>query len=122
MLNSANYVREEGVINAGVTIAPEFDPKVLKDPKTKVYFHQVKGARTILPDGAEIVFQGGQFATQNEEIIKYMDKIADKMGTMIYTRSKESILKELQRAAEDAVLPAGDAAKVNGGAAAVVTK
>lgn len=112
MLNSSNYAREEGVLNVGVRINPEID---LKDPAVKVYYHQVKGARTVMPDGAEIVFWGGQFATKNKEIMEYMDKIADKPGTMIYTKSKAAIVSELQEAADDAARRASEAALLKDG-------
>lgn len=113
MLSSSNYAREEGVLNTGQVIAPALTEKELKDPNLKVYYHQVKGAKTHMPDGAEIVFQGGMFATANEEIKHYLDRIADKRGSMVYTKTVAAILQEVAAAAEDATLPAGDASKVD---------
>lgn len=110
MLSSANYVKDEKVLNTGEQIAPDLN---LKDPNVKVYYHQVKGAQTHLPDGAAIVFTGGQFSTANEDIIAYLDKVADKRGSMIYTRTATNIVYEVAQAAEDAKLPTGDAAQLN---------
>lgn len=106
MLNSRNYAREENVINIGEEIAPEVD---LKNPKTRIYYHQVKGAITHLPDGAQITFRGGMYATQNEEVIKFLDKLADKRGTMIFTKKSAELTRDLELAAADARVPAGDA-------------
>jgi len=113
MLSSSNYSREEGVLNTGQVISPALTEKELKDPNLKIYYHQVKGAKTHMPDGAEIVFQGGMFATANEEIKFYLDKIADKRGSMVYTKSVAPILLEVAIAAEGASLPAGDASTVD---------
>lgn len=106
MLNSRNYFRDANVINTGEEIAPEAD---LKDPETKIYYHQVKGARTHLSDGAEIVFRGGMFATANPEIKAFLDKIADKRGSMVFTKSVETAINELATAAADAAAKSGDA-------------
>lgn len=106
MLNSQSYSSQEGVLNAGQQVAPEAD---LRKPGVKVYYHQAKGARTHLPDGAEIVFQGGQYATSNKEIQAHLDAIADRPGSMVYTKSAEHILEEVASAAEDAKAPAADA-------------
>lgn len=106
MLNSRNYAREDNVINIGEEIAPEVD---LKSPKTRIYYHQVKGAITHMPDGAQITFRGGMYATQNEEVIKFLDKLADKRGTMIFTKKSSELTRDLELAAADARVPAGDA-------------
>lgn len=110
MLSSANYVRDEKVLNTGEQIAPDTN---FKDPNVKVYYHQSKGARTHMPDGAEIIFMGGQFSTANPDIIAYLDKIADKRGTMVYTKDPRNIIQEMAQVAEDAAAPAGDADKKN---------
>lgn len=112
MLNSRNYQSDAQVINSGEQIAPEAD---LKNPNTKVYFHRIPGAKTHLPDGAEIQFLGGQFATANPEIIVHLDKIADKKGTQVFTVKSDTLVADLAVAATDAATPAGDAALVISG-------
>ena len=106
MLSSSNYSRDEGILNTGEQIAPEID---FKTPGLKIYYHQTKGAKTHMPDGAEIQFMGGMFATANEDIKAYLDKIADKRGTMIYTKKSDNIVMEVAQAAADAAAPAGNA-------------
>jgi hypothetical protein len=107
MLNSSNYVREEGVINSGETIAAE----VKLTPGSKIYYCTIPNSITHLPDGAQITFAGGQFMTSNPDIIAYLDKIADKPTTPIYTK-KDQFLPQLANAAEDAAMKTGDGNKV----------
>lgn len=107
MLNSSNYTREEGILNSGQEVSPEF-----ADKDAKHYRHSIPGARCILPDGAELIFRGGAYATTNPEIIAFLDKIADKPGTMVTTKKVE-VIAELASAAQDAAAPAGDADKLN---------
>lgn len=109
MLNSANYMSDKEVINSGEVISPEYD---LKDPNVKVYYHQVAGAKTHLPDGAEIQFTGGQFATANAEIKAYLDKIADKRGTMVFTKKTVGVNPDMALAASSAAEPAGVSSKM----------
>lgn len=113
MLSSRNYVRDEQVINIGESIAPEPD---LKNPNTRVYYHQVKGAQTHMPDGAAIQFLGGQFATANPEIIAFLDRIANKPGTQVYTKKEvaQQQLQEFADVAEEARVPTGNIADAAG--------
>jgi hypothetical protein len=113
MLNSANYVREAGVIQSGVSYQSDLDPAVLKDATTIIYEHAVKGAKIFMADGAELVFQGGIFVTRNPEIIRELNKIANKQGTMVTTNPEalERLRKEVQKAADDAALPASEGNK-----------
>lgn len=108
MLNSRSYSREDGVINIGEEIASDVN---LKDPATRIYYHQVKGAVTHMPDGAQITFRGGMYATQNAEVISYLDKIANKRGSLMYTKDEDRKQFELERAVtiSDARVPAGSA-------------
>lgn len=117
MLNSMNYQSDKEVINVGETIASETD---FKDPNVTIYYHQTKGAQTHMPDGAAIVFVGGQFATSNPEIKAYLDKIANKPGTQVYTKKEvaRQNLKELANLAEEARVPAGNALEAVGKAVA----
>lgn len=110
MLNSQSYARDPEILNVGETIASETD---FKDPNVKVYYHQTKGACTHMPDGATIQFSGGQFATSNLEIKAYLDKIADKPGTQIYTKKSVAVqnIKELANIAAEASVPTGNAQK-----------
>ena len=77
--------------------------------KGKVYYHRVPGARTHMPDGLEIVFLGGMFATEDETIIAELDKIADKASSGIFTNSAiaENLLSQERKAAAEAADTAG---------------
>ena len=110
MQSSANYQREAGVLQSGVSYQSDLDPTVLKDETTKIYEHQVKGAKIFMPDGAELVFQGGLFITRNPDIIRELDKIANKQGTMVTTNKEalDKLRKEVQVAADDAARPAAE--------------
>lgn len=110
MLNSSNYVREEGVINSGETIAAE----VQVTEGSKIYYSSIPNSITHMPDGAQITFTGGQFMTSNPDIIAFLDKIADKPTTPIYTK-RESFAGQLAAAGEDAAMRAGDNTLANKG-------
>ena len=112
MLNSSNYTLSESTLQSGVQLAPDLD---LSDPEVKVYYHQVKGARTHLPDGMEINFLGGMYATKHPDVKEFLDKIADKRGSMVFTKSNEMIQKEIQLAQSDAKIPVADAKKIGVG-------
>lgn len=103
MLNSSNYIREEGVINSGEVISAE----VTVEPGSKIYYCTIPNSITHLPDGAQITFTGSQFMTSNPVIIEYLDKISDKPTTPIYTK-KDQFLGQLANAAEDAAMKSGD--------------
>ena len=110
MLNSSNYMREAGVLQSGVSYQSDLTADILKDPSTKIYEHQVKGAKVFMPDGAELVFAGGLFITQNPDIIRELDKIANRQGTMV-TTNKAALVRlqmEFQAAADDAARPASE--------------
>lgn len=51
--------------------------------KIKTYYHQLPGARFIMPDGLELTFMGGMFATDRPEIIAELDKVVDRPASMI---------------------------------------
>jgi hypothetical protein len=106
MLNSSNYVRDEQTLNSGQEVLPDF-----ADKNAKHYRHSIPGAKSIMPDGAELVFRGGSYATTNPDIIAFLDRIADKPGTMVTTK-KVAVIAELAAAAQDAAMPAGDAEKL----------
>lgn len=110
MLNSSNYVREEGVLNSGEIIAAE--TKVV--PGSKVYYSTVPNSITHMPDGAQITFTGGQYMTSNKDIIAFLDKIADRPTTPIFTK-KDQFSKQLANAGEDAAMRSGDITKENQG-------
>jgi hypothetical protein len=110
MLSSANYVREAGVQQSGQQYQSDLSPEVLKDQTTMIYEHAVKGAKIFMADGAELVFQGGLFVTRNPEIIRELNKIANKQGTMVTTNTEAmaKLRKEVNKAAEDAARPAAE--------------
>lgn len=114
MLNSSNYQAQEDVLNSGEEIVSSLED--MNDPNYKVYYHHIKNAITHLPDGAQITFRGGMFGTANPEIQAFLDKIADKRGTMVYTRKETEarINEEIQGVALSAMVNAGDQRNENG--------
>lgn len=106
MLNSSNYVAAPNELNSGNQLAPDLD---LSDPEVKVYYHQVKGAKSHLPDGMEINFLGGMYATKHPDVKAFLDKIADKQGSMVFTRSNARIQAEIELVQSDAKVPAAEA-------------
>ena len=110
MLSSQNYVREQGVLRSGEIFASDVDPSILADSATKVYKHSAVGARFFMPDGASLIFLGGVFITNNPDLIKELDKVADKPGTQITTDkiALERLRREVALAAEDAARPAAE--------------
>lgn len=111
MLNSQNYARDTNIIRIGEAVSGEIPGK----PGTKTWYHQVAGARTYLPDGAEINFTGGQYTSSNKEIIAFMDAICDKPGTLVYSRKPGSpITQEQADLAVEVSAPAGDSKENQG--------
>lgn len=80
----------------------------------KTYYHRVPGAKTHLPDGLEIQFLGGIFATSNQFIISELDKVANNPASGIFTSNEiaESLLSKERAIAADAADTVGDNAKV----------
>lgn len=83
----------------------EVAPSVVKDKNAKTYYHMIRGARFVMPDGLEVVFRGGMFTTNDKEIIAELDRVADRPASMVYTKPEtaQSILAAAKAAAEDAV-------------------
>lgn len=116
MLNSQNYTQDAKIIRSGEVITTDVD---LKDPEVQVFYHQVPGACTFLPDGAQITFVGGQFATKNPDILAHFKGIADKPGALVYSRRPGSpIREEAINVAVEATEPAGNSASNTGRVAA----
>lgn len=95
---------EQEVLRSGERIGTSAE--ALKDPNAKTYFHQVPGARFIMPNGLEVCFYGGQVTTNDKEVIAELDKIADKATSMVV--SEKARLAQLR--AQDAMV-AAEAAK-----------
>lgn len=83
----------------------EVAPSVPKDKTAKTYYHTVRGAKFVMPDGLEVIFRGGMFTTKDAEIIAELDKIADRPASMVYTKTEtaEAIAAAAKAAAEDAI-------------------
>lgn len=114
MLNTSNYTAQDGVLRSGEELAPDLDK--LKDPSCKLYFHRVKGAITHMPDGAQISFRGGMFATTNKEIQAFLDKIANQPASQVFTDTKAELAmkKEQRDAALAAMVQPGDQKNAQG--------
>lgn len=76
----------------------------------KTYYHRIAGARTVMPDGREIVFAGGVFATAESDIIAELDKVANRATSQIFTRREglETVVATETRAAQEAGDTVGD--------------
>lgn len=107
MLNTSNYVSNDGVLRAGEELEPA-QLEDLKKPGCKVYYHRVPGAITHMPDGAQITFRGGMFATTNKDIQEYLDKIADKHQSQVFTKTADAMNAEIVQAALAAMVNPGD--------------
>jgi hypothetical protein len=96
------------ILRSGET-APQASPTVIKSKPVKTYFHMVKGAKFVMPDGLEVQFLGGVFTTADPEIMSELDKVANRPASMIYTKSE--VVAEVQAltaaAAKDAVQTLG---------------
>lgn len=105
MLNSQNYEADATILRPGEVIQADYD---LGDPEVKTFYHQVPGAITHMPDGATIQFLGGQYSTKNADILRHLNAIADRPGSMVFTRSNKQIAAEIKQAAIEASLPVAD--------------
>lgn len=86
------------VLRSGEKLAST--PEALKNPKAKVYYHQVPGAKFIMPDGLELQFLGGRLVTDDAGIIAELDKIANKTASMVSTdRALQASVTAAQNAA-----------------------
>ena len=83
--------------------------EALKNPNAKVFYHQVAGAKFIMPDGLELQFLGGRLVTDDETIIAELNKIANKSTSLITTdRALQVAVTQAQdKAAADASDTAG---------------
>ena len=98
------------VLRTGEKLASTAD--AVKDTNSKTYYHRIAGARTHMPDGLEVQFLGGVFTTNDPVVIAELDRVADKLGSGIFTR-REGVqaLKQLENtAATEAADTAGKAA------------
>jgi hypothetical protein len=73
-----------GVLRSGEKLASTMHAVGNKAGKT--YYHRVPGARTHMPDGLEIQFLGGVFVTDDPDVIHELDKVADRMGSGVFTQ------------------------------------
>ena len=110
MVSSAHALQNTApVLRAGEKLASS--PKALADKNSRVFSHMVPGARFVMPDGLEILFMGGQFVTNDPEIIAELDRVANKASSMIYTTAEvvETVKASANKAAADAADTAGKA-------------
>ena len=91
-------------IRSGET-APQASPDVIKSKPVKSYYHMVRGAKFIMPDGLEVQFLGGVFTTADTGIMTELDKIANRPASMVYTKAEvvEAVNALTAQAAADAV-------------------
>ena len=111
MTNSASVqnaaTEKRQVLRSGEVVASSM--QALKNPNARVFHHMIPGANFIMPDGLEIKFLGGQFVTDDPDVIAELEKVADKPTSMVFTKTLAvDAAKELQkRSADDAADTAG---------------
>lgn len=95
---------DSSVLLSGVVFPTIADPEKLQSASVKTYYHAIPGARFIMPNGAVIVFSGGVFATDQREIIRQLDAVANQPASMITTSlAKREVVTALNElAAQDA--------------------
>lgn len=72
-----------GTLRSGEMAENVVNPEVISQGKTKTYFHQVPGANFYMPDGLRVQFFGGQFTTDDLEIIRELDKVTNKPTSLV---------------------------------------
>jgi hypothetical protein len=99
------------VLRSGEVMSTSLE--ALKDPNAKVYRHMIPGANFVMPDGLELVFLGGQLITNDPEVIRQLDAVANKAASMIYTdpTATEALRAAYTQAAADAADTAGKTAQ-----------
>jgi hypothetical protein len=99
------------VLRSGEVMSTSLE--ALKDPNAKVYRHMIPGANFVMPDGLELVFLGGQLITNDPEVIRQLDAVANKAASMIYTdpAATEALRATYTQAAADAADTAGKTAQ-----------
>lgn len=106
-VQNAAATEKRQVLRSGEVVASSM--QALKNPNARVFHHMIPGANFIMPDGLELKFLGGQFVTDDPDVIAELSKIADKPTSMIFTKTLAvEAAKELQkRSADDAADTAG---------------
>jgi pyridoxal/pyridoxine/pyridoxamine kinase len=109
MTNSSHALNkpQAATIRSGEVVASNM--QAIKNQNARVFHHMIPGANFIMPDGLEIKFLGGQFVTDDPEVIAELEAVADKPTSMIFTKTLAvEAAKELtKRAAADAADTAG---------------
>jgi len=98
---------EQAVLRSGEKQA--ITAAALKDPKARVFRHMIPGAKFVMPDGLELIFMGGQFATTDPDQIRELEAVSNKSTSMIYTEANVAahIKGQQQQLATDASDTAG---------------
>ena len=94
--------QQESVLRSGERIGTSAE--AIADKNSKTYYHQVAGARFIMPDGLEVHFYGGQVTTNDPTVIAELDKVANKASSLIVSEKAQlQASKQLDaKAAEEA--------------------
>jgi hypothetical protein len=73
-----------------------------KEVDEKTYHVRFPGSRFIMPDGAEVNFNGaGNLSTTSLNIQRELDKVSDRGGSPIYTKAKPVIMPSDTKPATD---------------------
>jgi hypothetical protein len=103
----SSQTNAQPVIRAGERLAST--QQAIADKNAKIYKHMVPGAKFVMPDGLELVFMGGRFVTSDPELIAELDKVANKVTSMIFTEdgAAQAVKTAQGKAASDAADTAG---------------
>lgn len=74
------------VLRSGEQVATSVE--ALADPESKTYYNIVPGSNFTMPDGLNIRFLGGRYVTNKPEEIAQLDAVANRVGSLIYTRAE----------------------------------
>lgn len=72
-----------GTLRTGEFAENIVNPVVIAAGNTKTYYHQHAGASFFMPDGLQVRFLGGQFTTDDADIIRELDKIVNKPTSLV---------------------------------------
>lgn len=114
IVSTANAFKNAGtadVLRSGEKAAMLVNAEDKRTPVT-TFYHQIPGARFIMPDGLELQFMGGQFTTNDPTIIAELNKIANRGTSMIYTDKPGQLEEVVAKNAEAATTAITDTSKL----------
>lgn len=99
----AQPVQPPQVIRSGERVATSVE--ALADPAAKTFHAMVAGSNFVMPDGLTIQFLGGRYTTNKPEEIAELEKVANRSGSLIFTKAEAKLADEAlaKQAAADTI-------------------